>query len=361
MSEKSGFNLKKLGLQVLITLIIYFVVKWTMFTNTFGPESFDPTSLFYLISALFFILGTWALNDWLVYRQVKSGKSLNFASGIRLLLVNFVIVLPVCTIVYYLSNYVFVETIFLKAHENPWVNFRIDVLRAAIIALSIIIFNLFYHSMQQKKDLEHTMDRLKRELVTSKYQLLKNQISPHFLFNSFNTLTGLMYEDRDLASDFLTRLASSYRYILDNREEDMVPLKKELDFLDAFIFMMNVRHEGAIDIKMDILVDANMYLIPTLSLQMLVENAIKHNYFSKEKPLLIRIATIDNVSLVVKNTLRKRHTAEESTKLGIANIKKRCSFYTDQEVKVEATKGFFTVTMPLLTKIAFDTSMLSES
>ncbi|MDN3724893.1 histidine kinase [Aequorivita sp. SDUM287046] len=332
-----------------------------MFTNTFGKESFDPTSLFYLISALVFIIGTWTVNDWLVYRQVKSGKSINFSSGVRLLLVNFIIVLPVCTIVYYLSNYVFAEAIFLQKHENPAFNFRIDVLRAAIIALSIIVFNLFYHSMQQKKDMERTMDRLQKELVTSKYQLLKNQISPHFLFNSFNTLTGLMYEDRDLASDFVTRLALSYRYILDNGEEDMVPLKKELDFLDAFIFMMNVRHEGAIDIKIKILVDPNMFMIPTLSLQMLVENALKHNYFSKEKPLSIRIETVASMSIVVINNLRKRDTAEASTKLGIANIKKRYSFYTDQEVTTGTTKGFFTVTMPLLTKNAFETSVLSLS
>src|SRR5690606_37803294 len=122
---------------------------------------------------------------------------------------------------------------------------------------------------------------------------------------------------------------------------------------------MNVRHEGAIEIKRSILVDSNKYMIPTLSLQMLVENALKHNYFSKEKPLSIYIETVMDSTIIVKNTLRKRDAAEESTKLGIANIKKRYSFYTDHEVTVDEKNGFFSVTMPLLTKSAFETSVLS--
>ncbi len=177
---------------------------------------------------------------------------------------------------------------------------------------------------------------------------MKNQISPHFLFNSLNTLTSLMYADRDLASDFVSRLASSYRYILENREEDLVSLEKELSFLDAIVFMMNVRHKDAVIININIKAEPKKYVIPTLSLQMLVENALKHNYYSKERPLHIDISCIENNALVVKNTLRKRRLDEETTRLGLKNIKKRYSYYTSKDVLVREEKDSYEVILPLL-------------
>ena len=96
----------------------------------------------------------------------------------------------------------------------------------------------------------------------------------------------MIYEDRDLASDFVTRLASSYRYILDNREKDLVSLAKELQFLDSFSFMMDVRHKKAVNINVTVDAEAKSMLIPTLSLQMLVENALKHNLHSEEQPFI---------------------------------------------------------------------------
>ena len=198
-------------------------------------------------------------------------------------------------------------------------------------------------------------------MLASKYSSLKNQISPHFLFNSLNTLTSLMYEDRDLASDFVTRLASSYRYILDHREQDLVSLKKELGFLDAFVFMMNVRHRDAVIIKSEIQVSTERFLIPTLSVQMLVENALKHNYYSKEKPLEIQISTIGNDALVVRNNLRKRKLKEETTQLGLKNIKKRYSYYTNKQVLVREETDFFEVIIPLLDKDVTDMNMIAIS
>ena len=159
-----------------------------------------------------------------------------------------------------------------------------------------------------------------------------------------------MYEDRDLASDFVTRLASSYRYILDNREQDLVSLQKELGFLDTFIFMMKVRHKQAVQIELNVDLDLDKYLIPTLSLQMLVENAMKHNVFSKEKPLSIIISTIQNDALAIKNNLQKRELKEATTCLGIKNIKKRYAFYTNKQVLVREEVDFFEVIIPLLGK-----------
>ena len=350
----------KFTVRLIIINLVFFTVKWTMDHD--DGSLFDAASLFYYLSAFTLFMLTWETNDWLVAKQKKkqTTKGLDLGTSLNIMLVNMLIVVPVAAIIYYIGIFVLDDICQIRP-DNKWLQFRIDFFRAVLIAFAVIAFNLFYHAMRQRKELENEMELMQKEIVTSKYKSLKSQISPHFLFNSLNTLTSLMYEDRDLASDFVSRLASSYRYILDNREEDLVSLDKELSFLDSFIFMMNVRHEQALKISTDIHERSEHYLIPTLSLQMLVENALKHNYYSKEKPLEIKIYTVGTIGIVVENNLQLRELKEDSTKLGLNNIKKRYSFYTNQEVTVEANSRVFKVTMPLLRKGAQEINLVSIS
>ncbi len=255
---------------------------------------------------------------------------------------------PVCALVYYLALFPLKEPLGIVCEYTPKQQFIIDFSRAILLGLAVIFSNMFYYAMNHHDKLEKQLEDLKKDMLASQYASLKNQISPHFLFNSLNTLTSLMYEDRDLASDFVTRLASSYRYILDNREHDLVSLKQELNFLDSFIFMMDIRHKQAVDIQLNIEVNPEKYLIPTLSLQMLVENALKHNLYSKEKPLQVTISSIQNDALAIKNNLQKRELKEATTQLGIKNIKKRYAFYTNKQVLVREEADFFEVIIPLL-------------
>ncbi|MGY3795103.1 sensor histidine kinase [uncultured Aquimarina sp.] len=353
-------TLKKLGIRFIIINVVYFLIKLTIVHDE-KDSIFDAPGVFYYSSAFFLFMLAWESNDWLVRRQQsKNGGGLDIKQGIQILLINLAICLPVSALIYYLAIFQFDQICQIDA-ADPWLRFRIDFFRAAILGFALIIFNLFYHSLQQKKEMENKMNDMQKEIMTSKYKSLKNQISPHFLFNSLNTLTSLMYEDRDLASDFVSRLATCYRYILDNREEDLVSLEKELNFLDSFIFMMNVRHEGALSITTHISVNPKDFVIPTLSLQMLVENALKHNYYSKEKPLEITIISVENTSLVVQNNLHVRKRKEESTKLGLKNIEKRYSFYTNENIKIETENGYFKVTIPLLPKNMKDVSIVKVS
>ncbi|MCG8577699.1 MAG: histidine kinase, partial [Flavobacteriales bacterium] len=268
---------------------------------------------------------------------------------IRIYLQTMTLLLPLSALIYYLALFPFREVIGIEC-SNPYLEFISDFLKAAIIGSTVIFINLFYFSMKQKEEMEKQIENLRREMMASRYTSLKHQISPHFLFNSLNTLTSLMYEDRDLASDFVTRLASSYRYILDNKEEDLVSLKKELGFLDAYVFMMEVRHKNAVLIKTNIKIVPEEFWIPTLTLQMLMENSLKHNLYSKEKPLEIIISSIGEDALVVKNSLRKRIHKEETTRLGLDNIKKRYSHYTNKQVLIREETDFFEVIIPLLKK-----------
>lgn len=354
--------IKKFGIRVLIITVVYLLVKLTMnHEDDLTDGFFNSTAIFYYCSAFVLFMLTWETNDWLIRKQQKPlvNGGLDMKGSLRIMGINLAIVLPVAGLIYYLGIFVFED--FCNLHsDNPWLEFRIDFLRAAILAFTVIVFNLFYHSLKLKKDVENKLNVMEKEVITSKYGSLKNQISPHFLFNSLNTLTSLMYEDRDLASDFVSRLASCYRYILDNREEDLVSLEKELNFLDSFIFMMDIRHKHAVVISTNIMVNPTDFVVPTLSVQMLVENALKHNYFSKEKPLRIQIEAKDH-TIMIKNNLHERKLEEETTQLGLKNIRKRYSFYTDKKLSVVSSEGVFKVGMPLLSKNIKPLSMLAVS
>lgn len=339
--------IKKIAVRFVVITIVFLLVKLTIDHDEMEP-TVDYTAIFYYFSAFTLFMLTWEINDWLMRREKKSVviASVNISSSIRILLITMAIVLPIAALIYYVGIF-HIDGVCDLPLDKSWLRFRIDFLRAALLTASLTIFNQFYQIAREKKEVETSLQLLKKEMMTSKYNSLKSQISPHFLFNSLNTLTSLMYEDRDLASDFVSRLASCYRYILDNRESDLVSLEKEMQFLDSFIFMMKVRHESAIAIHTNIDSKPHKFVIPTLSIQMLVENALKHNYYSKEQPITIDIFTKDD-ALIVQNNMRKRSDSQESTQLGLANIKKRYAFYTKKQVIITETETQFKVIMPLL-------------
>ncbi|MBS9462445.1 histidine kinase [Flagellimonas sp. 389] len=344
----------------MVVNVVFLLIKISVEHDRKEIDSFlDSTTLFYYLTTFMFFMVTWEFNDWLIKRERKRAK-LNFKNSLKIFGQTMALLLPLSAIVYFLALFPLREVIGIIC-EDPFLEFRSDFFRAALIGSTVVFINLFYFTMKQKEEMEEQMENLKREMLASKYSSLKTQISPHFLFNSLNTLTSLMYEDRDLASDFVTRLASSYRYILENNEDDLVSLKKELNFLDAFVFMMEVRHKNAVFIKTDIKVSSENYWIPTLTLQMLIENALKHNLYSKEKPLHISINSIEKSALAIKNNLRKRTLKCETTKLGLENIRKRYSYYTNKQVLVREENGFFEVIVPLLDKNIKETNILAIS
>ena len=353
---KKGNYLRKLGFRILVINIVFIFMKLTEEPDPTEPY-INNTTIYYYVTAFVLFMITWEANDWLIRRSRKKSVKNELTKNILILSFTVLIVLSVASVVYYLGTFKYSHICNIQS-DDPWGVYKLDLLRAFGLSLIFSIFNQFFSISKDKRNLEISVLELKQEMVASRYSSLKSQISPHFLFNSLNTLTSLMYEDRDLASDFVTRLASCYRYILDNREQDLVSLSKELQFLDSFIFMMTVRHKSAIEISTDIEESKQALLIPTLSIQMLVENALKHNYYSKEHPINIYIY-VKNDYLVVENSLRKRKDSEESTQLGLSNIKKRYSYYTDDAVIIEENSELFKVQIPLIDSIHIENTQLS--
>ncbi|MBP2831516.1 histidine kinase [Aquimarina sp. U1-2] len=341
--------LKKLAIRLMVVTGVFACIHYSMVEDN---SLLDNATLFYYFSAVFFFITAWEISDRLIKKHVKKNRlnSLDWRDGLLILAATLFIMIPIFAIVYYIAIFYFRDNLGINCGEGgPIQQFITDMLRATTLTITVSVFNLFYFSNQVKKQVQNRMQSLEKELVTSKYKSLKSQISPHFLFNSLNTLTALMYEDRDLASDFTNRLALCYRYILDNRDKDLIPLNKELDFLDSFIFMMNIRHNMSLKISTHINLNTKDYVIPTLSIQMLLENALKHNYYSKEKPMLISITNTEEM-LIVENTFRKRENVKNSTQLGLKNIKKRFGFYSNTKVRIEKTDSIFRVELPLLSK-----------
>ena len=199
--------------------------------------------------------------------------------------------------------------------------------------------------VEYTKRSEHEKDILQKELALSKYESLKDQIEPHFLFNSFSVLTAVIEEDPKLAVDFVSRLSKIYRYLMENTSQ-LVLLSTELEYLEHYVFVLKTRHGQSIIVNYDL--DAGTNQIPILSLQMLVENALKHNYFSKENPLTINIYTEGSDFLVVSNNLNKRPNLEKTTHLGLENINKRYELLLNKSIVIQESADSFTVKLPLV-------------
>jgi two-component system, LytTR family, sensor kinase len=192
------------------------------------------------------------------------------------------------------------------------------------------------------------LERFKKESLEAQLQALKSQINPHFLFNSLNTLSSLIYVNQDAAAEFVRQLSKVYRYVLEYREKEVIPLATELTILQAYQYLVETRFEEKLRFTVTLAEELQQYCIPPLTLQILIENAIKHNVVSKAQPLQITIFPEQYHYLVVQNTLQRKSSTEYSSKIGLKNIISRYRYLTDRPVLIEETDATFTVKIPLL-------------
>lgn len=196
-------------------------------------------------------------------------------------------------------------------------------------------------------------ERLKNLQIRTQFEVLQNQMSPHFLFNSLNTLTTLIAEDQKTAIDFTQTLSEVYRYILQNKERELVKLSEELAFAKSYVYLLQMRYPENLTVNYSIETRHEKLFIAPLTLQMLIENAIKHNVISKTDPLHIDIYVEKEEVIVVKNNLQLKKTLEKSTKTGLANIRKRYEYLGQRQIDVITSQKNYMVAVPLI-------EMLSE-
>jgi sensor histidine kinase YesM len=223
-------------------------------------------------------------------------------------------------------------------------DFFIAIIPTAIVTM---IYESAYFFHEWKRNVQKT-ESLARENVQSQLETLKNQLDPHFLFNSLNTLAALIDSENHPASEYLEKLADVYRYVLTSRDKNTVTLEEEMAFLDDYVYLNKVRFRENLQLTKEISPAAYGQLVAPLSLQMLVENAIKHNIVSKEKPLQIRIVQEEGNYLSVANNVETKVTFENSTKVGLKNIANRYKLLSDEQIEIKNEANIFKVRLPLL-------------
>ncbi len=192
-------------------------------------------------------------------------------------------------------------------------------------------------------------EELTRTHLALQYQSLKDQVRPHFLFNSLSSLATLINTDTEKATLFVHKLSDVYRYVLEQYENKLIPLKDDLKFMEDYIFLQKIRFGNNLEVKNNLKLDLNRMVIP-LSLQMLVENAIKHNEISADNPLLIEISSTEKGHVIVKNNLQRKELSEPSLGTGLQNLEKQISYFSDDTLLVQEESAAFIVRIPTMTR-----------
>jgi len=189
-------------------------------------------------------------------------------------------------------------------------------------------------------------EKLKLEMMAYKYESLRNQINPHFLFNSLNVLSDLVFEDPALAVKFIQQLSDLFRYVLDSRDKELVPLKEEMEFIRSFTFLLKTRFENKLIIENEVQESADDYIVP-MTLQLLVENAVKHNEISESYPLWISIRK-NHDYLEVENRVQPKKAGEDSKQIGLKNINQQFAFFSERPIEILTSEKSFLVRVPIL-------------
>ena len=213
-----------------------------------------------------------------------------------------------------------------------------------IIVASIIYALSFFRAWRTEVE---ESEKVKREALALRYKVLQEQINPHFLFNSLNVLGSLMDIDISKAKEFNRELSKFYRSVLQFKDQDLVSLKDEIDFVKKYIYLQQIRFAEALQVDIIANDKVDGKIIP-LSLQALVENAIKHNEISKQNPLKIVIAISDNHELVVENNIQPKNLLEETSKTGLQNLAGRYQYLTGKDMIVVKNDNYFRVSLPLI-------------
>ncbi|MBR3466412.1 MAG: histidine kinase [Bacteroidales bacterium] len=221
-----------------------------------------------------------------------------------------------------------------------------NVLKDSLIAVITILITVLIYMLSRRHQMEMENERLQSENLLVRYETLENQLDPHFLFNSLNTLSGLIGTDDEKAQAYLMQLASTYRYTI--QQNKLVPLADELAFADAYLYMMNIRYGDSLTVVRHFdEVQSGYYVVP-ISVQLLIENAIKHNVVSNRHPLTITVASTGHGSLRVSNSMCPKEEDSTSEGIGLSNMDKRYELIAGEHISVSNDGTTFSVEIPLI-------------
>lgn len=332
-----------------VTLVRF---AFALMTNLAGSQRFTASDT---VTLFLFTLGNtivaWELNRllvvWLTRRHgVRRLGGARFATEIALVIL--------------LNTFVFAIhlTVAWLLQPGPMpklLNFLFELFDRWVFGLLFTGFYellVFVHAM---KGAQKEAEELKKLNVTIQLESLKNQVKPHFLFNSLNTLTGLVENNSGQAVRFIAELSSVYRYLLQSSEKELIALSDELQFSRAYFFLLQMRFGAGIQLVENVHSTMENCLLPPLTLQMLLENCIKHNQVSERKPLLMEIATEETGWLVVRNNLQRKRNPH-SNGMGLSNIAAKLKLLNQPAIEVQETETHFTIKIPLIKTAVYESA-----
>lgn len=327
-----------IGVSILITLITHFAGNGRFITSEI-PGEFAFTGIL--------TLGLWFGNGFLVNAIRIPWLEQPLKRLLTSILLTFVITLFVAILAQTVYGWLCCKVPFSDVFT------RWDWGFYGVVLVATFFISTFMHGRQfffQYRTSLLESEKLKQENLESQYEILKNQVNPHFLFNSLNALYSMVHKDPDGAAQFIKKLSDVYRYVLDSREKEVVQLSEEVTALNAYLFLIRTRFGQSVLCNLDLKVDHNQWIIP-LSLQMLVENAIKHNAFTINKPLQIEVSQ-KGQTITVVNNLNRKNEKVASSNIGLKNIQSRYAYLSDQKVEIIETDALFSVSIPLLKTLA---------
>ena len=223
----------------------------------------------------------------------------------------------------------------------------------AFSVLAVIVFTVLYEVLYLSKEREQDTEKVEQldyELTRAGVMALRNKLDPHFIFNSLTALSYLISSDPLKADEFNRKLAEVYKYFLLNKEKEFIALEKEIDFVKDYFFLLSIRYDHKMQVHLNISdLDLNQFLVVPYTVQILVENAIKHNEFSYEHPLNIFISTKDEF-LIVQNTGKQKQLVSGTTKVGLKNLGAQYRLLVKKAIIIEETENNFIVKLPLIKK-----------
>lgn len=338
MSSMSRFVASSLVIALAITLIIELLNGWQGIEFWELVEDFALNFMFAAVLGAVNIYFFNKLEEWISWQKNPATRLVLGAAGSVLLTMLFLFLLNLFTItvIYDRSWEVFWE------NQNPSY-YTIGLIFTLIVSL---IYHLIYF-FKVNKESEIEKERLKANMASAKFDALKNQLDPHFLFNSLNVLVSTIEENQKSAVKFTTALSKIYRYILEQKNKQLVPLREELKFGKLYTSLLLVRFEDGLQVSLtDEHFPDELQIVP-LGLQLALENAIKHNAASAANPLHIAVE-VENGYLIIRNNLQVKNSLKSSSGVGLTNLKERYAMVTDRKVETEMDEAYFTLRLPIL-------------
>lgn len=334
---------------ILIGTLLYFIFLGIYyFTGRFDANFYYPGLWQEYLENMIFAVILYMVNAyWLQYLLIKYKRQLFTAKIFALGIAGNVVFSLIGVFISRLILFMAIRRMGLSqflANETPQ-DYSISMLISVIIAL--LFYSIWYYKhRQENKVIEQ---KIIAGTASAKFDALKNQLDPHFLFNSLNVLTSLIEEDPIQAQKFTTSLSKVYRYVLEQKDKDLVSVDEELDFARTYVRLLKMRFEDSIIFEVpEKASDPEAKIVP-LSLQLLLENAVKHNVVTNARPLHISVVEKDG-SLYVNNNLQEKQVVKKSSGVGLQNIRQRYGILTEKQVKINKTESTFSVQLPILTK-----------